>query len=615
MRFPLAERGRLLGAVLGAAWAILLSGPALAQEKKADDKGWETIFDGESLEGWDGNPDFWSVQDGAITGQTTADKPTKGNTFIIWRDGTVGDFELTLDYKIIGGNSGIQYRSFEVPGEKWVIGGYQGDFEAGKTYSGILYGEKFRGILCPRGGKTELVRNGGMFEVKNVGSVGDSDAIQSKIKNEDWNTYRIVAKGFTFKHYINDVQTAECTDNDEKERRTDGLLALQLHAGPPMKVQFKNIKLKRLGEKKTSQAAPLRINIADGDKFVVNGKKLTNAQFVNLLQTQKPKQIVLAADPSLPYDVLVRVMDLCKQNAVNEISLQVAAQAKAKKVVLIAGRASHGFGQHEHKAGCMLLADALNKSGLGIKAEVVTDGWPKDESILDDADSIVIYADGGGGHPFNQHLDKINSLMKKGTGLVCIHYGVEVPKGPSGDAFLDWTGGYFEPDWSVNPHWDADYDELPKHPITRGVKPFKINDEWYYHMRFRDEMEGVTPILTDLPPDSTLSRPDGPHSGNPAVRKAIANKEPQHMAWATEREDGGRGFGFTGGHFHWNWGHDQFRKLMLNAIAWTAKAEVPEDGVPSKLVTVKDLMANQDDKVPDDFNPLGIQAMLDQWNK
>jgi hypothetical protein len=192
---------------------------------------------------------------------------------------------------------------------------------------------------------------------------------------------------------------------------------------------------------------------------------------------------------------------------------------------------------------------------------------------------------------------------------------VEVPKGPSGDAFLDWTGGYFEANWSVNPHWDADYDELPKHPITRGVKPFKINDEWYYHMRFREEMEGVTPILTDLPPDSTLTRPDGPHSGNPAVRKAIADKQSQHMAWATEREDGGRGFGFTGGHFHWNWGHDQFRKLMLNAIAWTAKVEVPEEGVPSESLTVKDLMANQDDEVPADFNPQRIQKLLEEWNR
>ena len=119
----------------------------------ADDDGWQSIFDGKTLAGWDGNPDFWSVQDGCITGQTTAEKPTKGNTFIIWRKGELADFELKLEYKIVGGNSGIQYRSFEVPNEKWVIGGYQGDFEAGDTYSGILYGERYRGILCNRGQK------------------------------------------------------------------------------------------------------------------------------------------------------------------------------------------------------------------------------------------------------------------------------------------------------------------------------------------------------------------------------------------------------------------------------------------------------------------------------
>jgi hypothetical protein len=211
MRFRLAERGRLVGAVMLAAMTFLLAGTLRAEEGE-----WKTIFDGKTLEGWDGNPNFWSVEDGAITGQTTPDNPTKGNTFIIWRDGKLKDFELELEYKIIGGNSGIQYRSFEVPNQKWVIGGYQGDFEAGKTYSGILYGEKFRGILCKRGEKTELVREDGKFQVKNVGSVGDTDEIQSKIKHEDWNTYRIVAKGFTFEHFINGVKTAECTDNDEK---------------------------------------------------------------------------------------------------------------------------------------------------------------------------------------------------------------------------------------------------------------------------------------------------------------------------------------------------------------------------------------------------------------
>jgi type 1 glutamine amidotransferase len=214
----------------------------------------------------------------------------------------------------------------------------------------------------------------------------------------------------------------------------------------------------------------------------------------------------------------------------------------------------------------------------------------------------------------NTHLPELDALMKKGVGLVCLHYGVEVPKGPSGEALLEWTGGYFEPYWSVNPHWSAQYSNLPAHPIARGVKPFETNDEWYYHMRFRPSMDGVTPILTALPPAQTLSRPDGPHSGNPAVREEIKNGVPQHMAWARERPDGGRGFGCTGGHNHWNWGNNEFRKLVLNAIVWTAKVDVPEGGVQSKPLTVEDLMANQDEPVPSNFQPESIQKMLDQWN-
>ena len=217
-----------------------------ASQAFAEDNRSESLFNGKTLEGWDGNPDFWSVQEGVITGQTTAENPTKGNTFLIYRGGDVSDFELQLEYKIIGGNSGIQYRSFEVENAKWVVGGYQADFEAGKTYSGILYGERFCGILANRGQQTELVRNDGKFEVKVVGSVGDSASIQSQINNEDWNTYTITAKDFHFVHKINGVVTAECTDNDMKERRESGILALQLHAGPPMKVQFRNIRLKKL---------------------------------------------------------------------------------------------------------------------------------------------------------------------------------------------------------------------------------------------------------------------------------------------------------------------------------------------------------------------------------
>ncbi len=218
------------------------------------DDGFVSIFDGKTLKNWDGNPKFWSVKDGAITGQTTAKNKTNGNTFIIWKGGDLADFELKLQYKIVGGNSGIQYRSFKLPGKHdgWRIGGYQADFEAGDTYSGILYGERFRGILCNRGLKTELVRTKGKFQVKTIERLGDSKAIQAKIKKEQWNDYHITAKGFRFVHRINGVVTADCTDKDEKQRRANGVLALQLHAGPPMVVQFRNIRIKHTGEKKTA---------------------------------------------------------------------------------------------------------------------------------------------------------------------------------------------------------------------------------------------------------------------------------------------------------------------------------------------------------------------------
>ena len=541
------RRGFLFQICLAALAAVVtFSGSALA------DDAWQTIFDGKTLDGWDGNPDFWRVEEGTITGETTKDKPTKGNTFIIWRKGETADFELTLEYKIINGNSGIQYRSFEVPNEKWVIGGYQGDFEAGDTYSGILYGERFRNILCNRGQKTVLTRKDGKFAVEVVGSVGDTKEIQAKIKKEDWNTYRIVAKGFHFQHFINDVPTADCTDEDTEQRRAKGVLALQLHAGPAMKVQFRNIKIKQAKAKDG-------VSGAAGNDKVQGGKK---------------------------------------------------------QALLLAGNPSHGFGAHDHLAGCSLLAKLLNESGL-VEAKVHSlqkSGWPKPEELAA-ANTIVIYSDGGGGHPFNAHIDELAELTKKGTGIVCIHYGVETTIGKPGQAFIDWTGGYFEPHWSVNPHWVAHYKQFPKHPTTNGVKPFATNDEWYYHMRFREKMEGVTPILTDMPPMETLSRGDGPHSGNPDVRKAVLeNKEPQHMAWATQRADGGRGFGCSGGHVHWNWGNDQFRKLILNAIVWTAGADVPTDGVPAGKVTVDDLLQNHDEPIPADFNKARIQAMLDEWN-
>jgi hypothetical protein len=154
-------------------------------------------------------------------------------------------------------------------------------------------------------------------------------------------------------------------------------------------------------------------------------------------------------------------------------------------------------------------------------------------------------------------------------------------------------GGFCDLFWSVNPHWTPKFKAL-KHEIWNGVKPFSVNDEWYYHMRFVKGLKGVTPILTDVPPAATLRRRDGSRSGNPTVRKAVANGETQHVAWAYERADGGRGFGFTGGHVPMNWQNDSHRTIMLNAILWTAKVKVPKDGVPSKTPTKEQMLLNLD---------------------
>jgi len=219
----------------------LLALLALASTAVAEDK---NLFNGKDLTGWKGL-DFWSVEDGCITGRTTKEKPTKGNTFLVWQGGEVGDFEFTFKYKIVGGNSGVQYRSKVVDEKAFVVGGYQADFEAGKTYSGILYEEKGRGILAQRGQKT-VIKDGekpGKAKVEVTGEVGKSAEIQAKIKAEDWNEYRIVAQGGHLQHFINGVQTVDVTDQTAVGAKK-GILALQLHAGPAMVVQFKDLVLK-----------------------------------------------------------------------------------------------------------------------------------------------------------------------------------------------------------------------------------------------------------------------------------------------------------------------------------------------------------------------------------
>ena len=293
---------------------------------------------------------------------------------------------------------------------------------------------------------------------------------------------------------------------------------------------------------------------------------------------------LLAAAPALAADDK-------KERDIFDYDAQKAAK-DVKKIVFVADTAPHGDrGNHEFLAAAIYLARTINANYPDAYAVVYTKAkWPRD---LKHADAIIVLLN----HGDSAVNDAVKEATERGAGFMAIHYGVEVNKGDQGENYLKWLGGYFEPYWSVNPWWTPEFKELPKHEVTRGVKPFTINDEWYYHMRFVQGMKGVTPILSAVAPAKTVTerwkegqKPDS-HAGNADVLKEVQEGKPQVMAWAYERPDHGRGFGFTGLHKHANLADDNFRTLLLNAVAWVAKLEVPEKGVPSKTPTRDELEA------------------------
>jgi hypothetical protein len=221
--------------------ALAACGSLSCSADEAED-GFQPIFNGTDLSGWEGRSDLWSVRDGAITGQTTDDNKLEQNTFLIWQNGKPANFELRLQFKIDGGNSGIQYRSRVVDPEAYVVGGYQADIDAELKFAGINYEERGRGILALRGQRVTL--KGG--DTKEVESFGDATEIGKVIKAGEWNDYRVVANGNRLQHFINGTLTAEVIDENADRRAEMGVLALQLHVGPPMVVQFKNLRLKNL---------------------------------------------------------------------------------------------------------------------------------------------------------------------------------------------------------------------------------------------------------------------------------------------------------------------------------------------------------------------------------
>ncbi len=257
--------------------------------------------------------------------------------------------------------------------------------------------------------------------------------------------------------------------------------------------------------------------------------------------------------------------------------------AADRKLVLIAGPVSHPPRMHEFRAGALLLQKCL-EGYPGLQVTVHTNGWPRNDAAFEGADAVVIYSDGGGGHPALQgnRLPLLEGLISKGVGFGVMHYACEVPKDKGGPTFLQWIGGYYEDRYSCNPIWSPDFQKFPEHPITRGLEPFSIKDEWYFNMRWRDAMKGVTPILVARPSDAVR---DGPYvwPAGPYPHIQAAKGRDEVMMWVAEGPAGGRGFGFTGGHFHDNWGDANFRKVILNAFLWVCKMEVPAGGVTSAL--------------------------------
>src|SRR5437660_9620569 len=254
----------------------------------AAEEGFRSLFDGKNRTGWAGRPQHWSVEEEAITGRTTKEHPAEGNNFLIWTNGTVSDFELRLSYKIMPNNdkgfanSGIQYRSKDF--SNFVVGGYQADMEAGKTYSGILYEERMDGILAQRGQKTVVKTVDGKTKVEVVGSLGKSEDIQAKIKDHDWNDYVIMANGKHLQHLINGVQTVDVIDERTGGKAAkEGILALQLHAGDPMTVQFKNIRIKTLSGNASLKSD---LDLLQGEwvpiVIVANGEKASQEDLANI---------------------------------------------------------------------------------------------------------------------------------------------------------------------------------------------------------------------------------------------------------------------------------------------------------------------------------------------
>ena len=229
----------------------------VAQSQK---KGFVPIFDGKTLNGWKGDTNYWRVENGCLVGEIQPDKPVKTNSFIVWNGGEPADFELILEYRItVDGNSGINYRSTQLTDVPHALKGYQADIDGKNNYTGQNYEERGRTTLAYRGQKTVIdpldnpaanirdnVKNNAWTGLKVVDSLGNTDSLKANIKSDAWNEVHLIIKGNRLQHFVNGILMSDVTDNDTANRKMKGLLGVQVHVGPPMKVEYRNIRLKEL---------------------------------------------------------------------------------------------------------------------------------------------------------------------------------------------------------------------------------------------------------------------------------------------------------------------------------------------------------------------------------
>ena len=269
----------------------------------------------------------------------------------------------------------------------------------------------------------------------------------------------------------------------------------------------------------------------------------------------------------------------------SEVVLEaLPADAKGAPVLLIAGEPSNKAGQHEYFAGCTLLAKWLrqNPDVLPVQA---ANGWPKDETLIDRAGCIVVFADGGAKLPFLQpeRMARLGAAIKRGAGFVMLHQAVDVPNAVAQE-IGDWLGAVWQPDIGSRGHWDMEFNEFPSHPVTRGVTSFAAPlDGWLFNLHFQ---KGAVPIVSGMVPDKSRSTAD--------AKANIGRAEV--IGWAFERPSGGRSFGFTGCDLHRNWGVEGQRRLVVNGILWAAGVEVPNNGASVENETA-DLLRWMDEKV------------------